>query len=80
MRQWLIPPAYAKAYVRRNKNDAANASAFSPQTWSVAAIVGPVSRPAMRFAAVKSEDRQAAAGVGKRRYGASGEDKAPSSL
>ena len=28
----LIPPAYAKAYVRRNKNDAADAWAFSPRT------------------------------------------------
>ena len=27
----LIPPAYAKAYVRRNKNDAADAWAFSPR-------------------------------------------------
>jgi transposase len=35
----LIPPAYAKAYVRRNKNDAADA----------AAICEAVSRPAMRL-------------------------------
>jgi len=28
----LIPPAYAKAYVRRNKNDPADAWAFSPRT------------------------------------------------
>jgi transposase len=27
----LIPPAYAKAYVRRNKNDPADAWAFSPR-------------------------------------------------
>jgi transposase len=27
----LIPPAYAKAYVRRNKNDAVDAWAFSPR-------------------------------------------------
>jgi transposase len=49
----LIPPAYAKAYVRRNKNDAADA----------AAICEAVSRPAMRFAAIKSEQQQAAAGI-----------------
>jgi len=49
----LIPPAYAKAYVRRNKNDPADA----------AAICEAVSRPAMRFVAVKSERQQAAAGI-----------------
>ncbi|MBO0742998.1 MAG: IS110 family transposase [Hyphomicrobiaceae bacterium] len=49
----LIPPAYAKAYVRRNKNDAADA----------AAICEAASRPAMRFVAVKSEAQQAAAGI-----------------
>jgi transposase len=49
----LIPPAYAKAYVRRNKNDAADA----------AAICEAVSRPAMRFVALKSEQQQAAAGI-----------------
>jgi hypothetical protein len=53
----LIPPAYAKAYVRRNKNDAADA----------AAICEAVSRPAMRFVAVKSEAQQAAAGLHKLR-------------
>jgi len=41
----LIPPAYAKAYVRRNKNDAADA----------AAICEAVSRPSMRFVEIKSE-------------------------
>jgi transposase len=51
----LIPPSYAKAYVRRNKNDAADA----------AAICEAVSRPAMRFVAIKSEAQQAAAGVHK---------------
>ena len=51
----LIPPAYAKAYVRRNKNDAADA----------AAICEAVSRPAMRFVSVKSEAQQAAAGIHK---------------
>lgn len=51
----LIPPAYAKAYVRRNKNDAADA----------AAICEAVSRPSMRFVAVKSEAQQAAVGIHK---------------
>ena len=49
----LIPPAYAKAYVRRNKNDAADA----------AAICEAVGRPQMRFVAAKSEAQQAAAGI-----------------
>ena len=49
----LIPPAYAKAYVRRNKNDPADA----------AAICEAVSRPSMRFVAVKSAEQQAAAGI-----------------
>jgi transposase len=51
----LIPPAYAKAYVRRNKNDPADA----------AAICEAVSRPSMRFVAIKSEEQQAAAGIHK---------------
>lgn len=51
----LIPPAYAKAYVRRNKNDPADA----------AAICEAVSRPQMRFVAIKSEEQQAAAGIHK---------------
>ena len=49
----LIPPAYAKAYVRRNKNDAADA----------AAICEAVGRPAMRFVAIKSAPQQAAVGI-----------------
>ena len=44
----LIPPAYVKAYVRRQKNDAADA----------AAICEAVSRPSMRFVPVKSETQQ----------------------
>ena len=40
----LIPPAYAKAYVRRNKNDPADAGA----------ICEAVSRPSMRFVEIKS--------------------------
>src|SRR5205823_7241316 len=51
----LIPPAYAKAYVRRNKNDAADA----------AAICEAVSRPSMRFVTIKSAAQQAAAGIHK---------------
>jgi transposase len=49
----LIPPAYAKAYVRRNKNDPADA----------AAICEAVGRPSMRFVAIKSAAQQAAAGI-----------------
>src|SRR5207247_726236 len=49
----LIPPAYAKAYVRRNKNDAADA----------AAICEAVGRPAMRFVTIKTEQQQAAAAI-----------------
>jgi transposase len=45
----LIPPAYAKQYVRRNKNDAADA----------AAICEAVSRPSMRFAPIKTAEQQA---------------------
>ena len=51
----LMPPAYTKAYVRRNKNDAADAEA----------ICEAVSRPSMRFVAIKSEAQQAAAGIHK---------------
>jgi transposase len=46
----LIPPIYVKAYVRRQKNDAADA----------AAICEAVSRPSMRFVPIKSEAQQAA--------------------
>jgi transposase len=49
----LIPPAYAKAYVRRNKNDPADA----------AAICEAVGRPSMRFVAIKTERQQALAGI-----------------
>lgn len=51
----LIPPAYAKAYVRRNKNDAADA----------AAICEAVSRPSMRFVTIKTAASQAAGGIHK---------------
>jgi transposase len=45
----LIPPAYTKPYVKRGKNDAADA----------AAICEAMSRPEMRFVPVKSADQQA---------------------
>jgi len=45
----LMPPAYVKAYLRRQKNDAADAEA----------ICEAVRRPSMRFVAVKSGERQA---------------------
>ncbi len=46
----LLPPEYAKAYVKRSKNDAADA----------AALCEAMSRPTMRFVAVKTADQQAA--------------------
>ena len=46
----LMPPSYVKAYVRRGKTDAVDA----------AAICEAVTRPAMRFVPVKTEDQQAA--------------------
>jgi transposase len=49
----LIAPSYAKAYVRRNKNDAADA----------AAICEAVSRPSMRFVPIKTAEQQGAAGI-----------------
>lgn len=45
----LIPPIYVKPFVKRNKNDAADAEA----------IAEAASRPTMRFVAVKSVDKQA---------------------
>ena len=45
----LMPPAYVKAYVKRNKNDAADAEA----------ICEAVTRPSMRFVPVKDVDQQA---------------------
>src|SRR5258708_25331374 len=47
----LITPAYVKAYLRRNKNDAADA----------AAICEAVSRPSMRFVPLKTVEQQAEA-------------------
>jgi transposase len=45
----LMPPAYVKAHVRRQKNDMADA----------AAICEAVTRPSMRFVPIKSEAQQA---------------------
>jgi transposase len=49
----LIPPAYVKPFVKRQKNDAADAEA----------ICEAAQRPTMRFVAVKSEAKQASAVV-----------------
>lgn len=46
----LMQPVYVKAYVKRGKNDAADA----------AAVCEAVSRPDMRFVPVKSAEQQAA--------------------
>jgi transposase len=46
----LMPPAYVKPYVKRGKTDAADAEA----------ICEAVTRPTMRFVAVKSPEQQAA--------------------
>ena len=44
----LVPPVYVQPFVKRQKNDAADA----------AAICEAASRPTMRFVAVKSRDQQ----------------------
>src|SRR6201995_5192397 len=44
----LMPPAYVKAYVKRNKNDSADAEA----------ICEAVTRPSMRFVPVKDAEQQ----------------------
>jgi transposase len=46
----LMPPSYVKAYVKRSKNDAADA----------AAICEAVRRPSMRFVPIKSAEQQSA--------------------
>src|SRR4030081_2731637 len=46
----LMPPQYVKAYVKRNKNDAADAEA----------ICEAVRRPSMRFVPVKTAEQQSA--------------------
>jgi transposase len=53
----LIPPAYVKPFVKRQKNDAADAEA----------ICEAAQRPTMRFVAVKSEEKQASAVIFKTR-------------
>jgi transposase len=53
----LIPPAYVKAYVKRQKNDAADA----------AAICEAVTRPSMRFVPIKTPEQQAALSVHRSR-------------
>ena len=53
----LVPPVYVKPFVKRQKNDAADAEA----------IAEAASRPTMRFVAVKSEAQQAQAMVLKTR-------------
>jgi transposase len=55
----LLPPQYVKAYVKRNKNDAADAEA----------VCEAMSRPTMRFVAVKSAEQQAALMLVARRDG-----------
>ena len=45
----LMPPTYVKAYVKRGKSDAGDA----------AAICEAVTRPTMRFVAIKTVDQQA---------------------
>lgn len=47
----LIPPAYLKPFVKRNKNDGVDAEA----------ICEAAQRPNMRFVAIKSEEQQASA-------------------
>ena len=46
----MMPPAYVKPYVRRQKNDASDASA----------ICEAVTRPSMRFVGVRSRENQSA--------------------
>ena len=49
----LMPPAYVKPFVKRQKNDMADAEA----------ICEAAQRPTMRFVAIKSEAKQAAAAI-----------------
>jgi transposase len=53
----LIPPSYVKGYVKRSKNDAADA----------AAICEAVTRPSMRFVPIKTEEQQATLAVHRAR-------------
>jgi transposase len=54
----LIPPSYVKPYVKRQKNDAADAEA----------ICEAVMRPSMRFVPVKSCEQQRAIMTSGERY------------
>ena len=49
----LMPPAYVKPYVKRQKNDMADAEA----------ICAAVTRPTMRFVELKSPEQQSIAGA-----------------
>src|SRR5476649_2934864 len=53
----LMPPAYVKPYVKRGKNDATDAEA----------ICEAVTRPTMRFVAVKSREQQASLSIHRAR-------------
>jgi transposase len=53
----MIPPIYVKAYVKRNKTDAADAEA----------ICEAVTRPTMRFVPIKTADQQASGMILKTR-------------
>ena len=54
----LMPPRYVKPYVKRNKNDAADAEA----------ICEAVTRPTMRFVDIKTPDQQATLMVHRTRH------------
>jgi transposase len=54
----LMPPRYVKPYVKRNKNDAADAEA----------ICEAVTRPTMRFVPIKSPDQQSVLMVHRTRH------------
>ncbi|MBE8715932.1 IS110 family RNA-guided transposase [Cellvibrio polysaccharolyticus] len=62
----LIPPQFVKPYVKSNKNDAADADA----------ICEAVTRPTMRFVAIKSEEQQALLLLHRDRKGLVGERSA----
>ena len=54
----LMPPAYVKPYVKRQKNDAADAEA----------ICEAVRRPSMRFVPIKSPEQQAGLALHRTRH------------
>jgi len=54
----LIPPAYVKPYVKRQKNDAADAEA----------ICEAVQRPSMRFVPIKDVEQQAVLALAQKRH------------